>query len=106
MRPRAMVKQSGDGKIKVVLEMPGVAKDSLKVGIENGELTIKGTREPAKEGKYILRERSQGDFLASYTLDETVDTSRVDAVLEKGILTLTLELKEHVKPRTISVRAG
>ena len=45
-----------------------------------------------------------GNFLQTYTLDETVDQSRVDAVLEKGILTLTLDLKEHVRARTITVR--
>ncbi len=101
-----MVHRTADGKIRVILEMPGVAKESLKVGIENGELTIRGSREPLKEGKYILRERGAGDYLASYTLDETVDASKVEAVLEKGILTLSLELKEHVKPRTIPVRIG
>ena len=52
----------------------------------------------------MLRERMHGDFLQTYTLDETVDQSSVDAALEKGILTLTLGLKDHVKPRTIAVR--
>ena len=42
----------------------------------------------------------------AYTLDETVDPSKIDAVLEKGILTLTLDVKEEVKPRAIQVRAG
>ncbi len=37
------------------------------------------------EAKYVLRERIHGDFLQTYTLDETVDPSTVDAALEKGI---------------------
>ena len=104
IRPRSAVSRTEEGRIRVLLEMPGVSKDSLTVKIENNELTVTGRREPPAGGKHILHERSQGDYQAVYTLDETVDPSKVDAVLEKGILTLTLELKEHVKPRTIPVR--
>jgi len=106
LRPRAAVNEARDGKLQVILEMPGVSKERLEVRIENNELRVTGRRNPAKEGKYVLRERVHGDFLQTYTLDETVDQSNVDAVLEKGILTLTLDLKEHVKPRTIAVRGG
>ena len=104
VKPRASVNESKDGKLRVVLEMPGVSRASLEVRIENNELRIAGRRDTPVEGAYILRERSPGDFLQTYTLDETVDPSKVEAVLEKGILTLTLDLKEHVKPRTIQVR--
>jgi len=108
LRPRDAVNRTPEGQVRVVLEMPGVSKDGLEVKIENNELRVLGRRESDKAAgaKHILRERSQGDFLMTYTLDETVDTSKVNAVLEKGILTLTLELKEAVKPRTIQVRAG
>jgi len=108
LRPRDTVNRTKDGRVQVILEMPGVSREGLEVKIENNELRIIGRREAeaGSQGKHILRERSQGDFLMTYTLDETVDTSRVDAVLDKGILTLSLELKEAVKPRTIQVRAG
>jgi HSP20 family protein len=104
LRPRAVVDKTKDGKIKVILEMPGVGKENLNVKIENNELAISGGRDSPAQGKYIFRERSNGDYHAVYTLDETVDAAKVGAVLEKGILTLTLELKEHVKPRSIPVR--
>jgi HSP20 family protein len=106
LRPRATVNRMENGRIQVVLEMPGVAKDGLEVKVENNELTVTGRREQPRKEKAILRERPQGDYLISYTLDETVDAGKVDALLEKGLLTLTLELKEHVKPRSIPVRAG
>ncbi len=108
LRPRDTVNRDRDGRMRVVLEMPGVGRDGLEVKIENNELRIRGRRQPGggPEGKYLLRERPLGDYQMIYTLDETVDTSKVDAVLEKGILTLSLELKEAVKPRTIPVRAG
>jgi len=104
LRPRSQVMESKDGKLRVVLEMPGVRKDGLQIKIENNELQIVGRREPEADKKYVLRERPQGDYVQTYTLDETVDSSKIDAVLEKGILTLALELKEQVKPRLVKVR--
>jgi HSP20 family protein len=104
VRPRAAVLESIDGKLLVILEMPGVAKEDLEIRIENDELRISGVGAHPAERNYVLRERTSGVFLQTYTLDETVDPSKVDAVLEKGILVLTLDLKEHVKPRTIRVR--
>jgi HSP20 family protein len=104
LQPRSLVNESRDGKLRVILEMPGVGRDRLDLRIENNELRIIGRREGPAEAKYVLRERPVGDFHQVYTLDETVDQSKVDAVLEKGILTITLDLKEHVKPRTIAVR--
>ncbi len=104
LRPRSAVNRSSDGRLSVIVEMPGVARDDLEVKIENNELRVVGRRRQLSEGKYIVRERPAGDFVQVWTLDETVDQSRVDAVLEKGILMLTLDLKEQVKPRRISVR--
>ena len=104
LRPRAAVNESKDGQLRVVLEMPGVSRGSLEVKIENNELLIVGRRDPPSERKYLLRERPQGDFMQTYTLDETVDQGKIDAVLEKGMLTISLDLKDQVKPRTIKVR--
>jgi HSP20 family protein len=49
-------------------------------------------------------ERRPGDYYQAWTLDETIDQSKVDAVLRDGVLTLTLDLKEQVKPRTVKIR--
>jgi len=112
VRPRGRVFESGQGRIQCVLEMPGVRKEDLEIRIENNELRILGRRQDNAAGgssgndgsKYLVRERRAGDFVAAYTLDETVDQAKVDAALDKGILTVTLELKEAVKPRSIKVR--
>jgi len=104
LRPRSTVNEAKDGKLCVVLEMPGVSREGLDMRIENNELVISGHREHHSAGRYVLRERTQGDYHQTYTLDETVDQSKIDAVLEQGVLTISLDLKEHVKPRTIQVR--
>jgi len=105
LAPRASVAEHKDGKITCILEMPGVKKEDLDIRIESSHLTIVGKREVPKDFRYLLNERRNGDYVQTYTLDETVDQSKVDARLDKGILTLTLELKDHVKPRAIKVRA-
>ncbi len=105
LQPRYSVGESKEGRIQLVVEMPGVRRENLEIKMENNELRILGRRDAPLEAKYILRERRPGDYLQSFTLDETVDQSRVDATMQNGVLTLTLELKEQVKPRTIKVRS-
>jgi HSP20 family protein len=104
LRPRSTVSEGKDGKLRVTLEMPGVSREDLSVKVEANELQILGRRSGSAERKYILRERALGDFAQTYTLDETVDPGKIDAVLEKGILTVTLDVKDQVKPRTIKIR--
>ncbi len=105
LEPRATVSETKDGRLRVVLEMPGVRKEDLRIRVEDSQLAIEGRRPVAADRRWLLRERPVGDFVKAFTLDETIDSSKIDAVLEKGILTLTLELKEQVKPRTVQVRA-
>jgi HSP20 family protein len=104
LRPRAVVNESREGTLSVLLEMPGVRKEDLDIRIENNELRVVGRRESPEQKKYILRERPEGNFVKSYTLDDTIDQTRIDARIEKGILSITLDVKEQVKPRTIQVR--
>jgi len=104
VRPHSSVIETADGKLMVVMEVPGVARKDLEIKIENNELNILARRTPLN-GTYILRERHPGDYTQTFMLDETVDRSKVDAKLANGVLTVTLELKEQVKPRTIKIRA-
>jgi len=93
------------GNVILKMEMPGVTKEHLEVKIDNDILMIRGKREAlaAGQGTYIIREIRDGDYYHEYTLDNTIDRNKIDAVLEKGILTLTLSLKESEKPRKINV---
>jgi len=105
IKPRYAVHEAENGQLNVRVEMPGVSKENLDIRVENNEMRVIGRREPEKDEHYLLRERPQGDFLQMFTLDETVDQSRVDATLEKGILKIRLDLKEQVKPRTIKIKS-
>ena len=105
LRPGALVRETGDGRIQVAIEMPGVSQEHLEVRIEGNELRVLGRRDDRDDFTWLVRERRPGDFYQSWTLDETIDQSKVDAVLQSGMLTLTLDLKEQVKPRTVKIRA-
>jgi HSP20 family protein len=96
-----------DGNVMLRLDMPGVDKDGVDVRVENDQLIIHGTRRMETEGKhFVLRERRSGDFHQVFTLDETIDREKIDAKMDRGVLTLTLHMQEAVKPRKIEVQAG
>ena len=87
------------------LEMPGVHKDGIDININGDTLTVHGKRDAyADDVTYLVRERRNADFRASYTLDDRVDRDHVEAKMENGILTVKLQLKDEVKPRKIEVK--
>ncbi len=85
-------------------EMPGVNKDGLEVLLEGNELTIVGRRATqAPEGEPIYRECKPADFRRAFELDPAINTTKIDAKVDQGVLTLTLPKSEQVKPRRIAV---
>jgi HSP20 family protein len=101
--PVANILETADGYI-LEAEMPGVAKDGLDVTVENGELIIIGRRaDKDLPGAPLYRESRPLDYRRVFDLDPSIDTSRIVAKMEQGILTLTLPKAEQVKPRRIQV---
>ena len=85
-------------------EMPGVDKGGLEITVDNGELTILGRRHTkAPSGEPIYREIRHNDFRRVYELDPAIDTARIAARIDQGVLTLTLPKTQSVKPRKITV---
>ena len=86
------------------IEMPGVKKGSLEISVENNELTILGRRSlPAVEGTLIHRESRPANFRRVFELDPSIDTDKISAKIDQGLVTLILPKAEHVKPRKIAV---
>ena len=85
-------------------EMPGVNKTGLEVLLEGNELTIVGHRQRAAgSGELIFRESHTADYRRVFELDPAIDTSRIVARMNQGVLTLSLPKSEQVKPRRIAV---
>ncbi len=96
-----------EGKVVLQLEVPGVKKADIHVSIEDDQLRIQAPRreERVEDGTYILRERNCGDYEKLFTIDNTIDRDNIDAKMENGILTITLQFKEEVKPRKIKIKS-
>jgi len=85
-------------------EMPGVGKDGLEITLEGNEITITGRRIPEiVAGEALFRERDNSDFRRVFELDPAIDTAKISAKIEQGVLTVTLPKSERVKPRKITV---
>jgi len=101
--PMATVLENGDG-YTLQVEMPGVNKEGLEMWVENNELTIVGRRSmPTVQGTLIHRETRRENFRRTFELDPSIDSAKISAKLEQGVLTLTLPKAEQVKPRKITV---
>jgi HSP20 family protein len=101
--PNVDVFETGDGYV-VQAEMPGVNKEGLEITLEGNEITIVGHRrvEPLG-GEPLFQESRFADFRRVFELDPAVDTARISAKIEQGLLVLTLPKSERVKPRKITV---
>lgn len=85
-------------------EMPGVGKEGLEITLEGAEITITGRRKPdTAPGEALFRERNTADYRRVFELDPAIDTAKVSAKIEQGVLTVTLPKSERVKPRKIQV---
>jgi len=102
--PEVNILENKDGYV-LEAEMPGVNKDGLEITLEGTELTIVGRRrdEQPIPGTALFQESTNADYRRVFELDPAIDTSKVSARMDQGILTLTLPKSERVKPRRISV---
>jgi len=101
--PNVDITESKDGYL-LEAEMPGVNKEGLELLLEGNELTIVGHRQTdAIGGQLLYRESSATDYRRIFALDPTIDSGKISAHFEQGILKLTLPKAERVKPRKITV---
>jgi HSP20 family protein len=101
--PRVNIFEENEGYV-LEAEMPGVNKSGLEITLEGNELTITGHRadEPIA-GQALYRESRPADYRRAFELDPTVESSKISARMEQGILTLHLPKAEKVKPRKITI---
>jgi HSP20 family molecular chaperone IbpA len=91
--------------LKVILEMPGVAKDGVEVRVENDVLTIEGQVDFSKYQALspVYTEYNVGNYARSFQLSNKIDQDRISADLRDGVITLVLPKAEKAKLRKIEV---
>ena len=91
----------------VTLDVPGVAKDDVKISIDGKRVSIEAQQRKEadkKDGERIVyRERSVASVSRAITLPAEVDDATSTAKLDNGVLTLTLAKKQPVQPRRITI---
>ncbi|MBX7257085.1 MAG: Hsp20/alpha crystallin family protein [Candidatus Hydrogenedentes bacterium] len=103
MMPRVNIMEKAD-EVIIEAELPGVSKDGTQIEVKDNELTLTGHRKVSEnDGRIHLRERAQADYRRVFALSRAIDTSRVEAEMKDGVLTLRLPKRDEVKPRRISV---
>ena len=104
--PPVDIFQTNDHELVLKAELPDMSREDIDVTVENFVLTIKGEKKAAtdvKDDQYHHIERRYGAFSRSFSLPQTVDSSRVSAEYKNGVLTVRLPLREEAKPRSIKV---
>jgi HSP20 family molecular chaperone IbpA len=103
--PPVDIFEDGAG-ITVLADLPGVGREDLSIGVDGRTLTIEA---PLKLGEAnslvsVYAEVRANHFRRSFELSGDLDTTKIDAGLRDGVLTLRIPKLEQAKPRRIDVR--
>ncbi len=82
-----------DGEFAITAELPGLDEKNVEVKLSNGTLTISGEKKDERENKekdYYFSERRYGSFKRAFRLPDGVDTDKIEAAFDKGVLTVRL----------------
>ncbi|MFI9806040.1 Hsp20/alpha crystallin family protein [Streptomyces sp. NPDC052301] len=92
----------------VHFDLPGIDPETIELDVERNVLNVRAERRnPAPEGaEMLLAERPTGTFTRQLFLGDTLDTERIDASYEAGVLTLRIPVAEQAKPRRIQISGG
>ena len=88
----------------VEFDLPGINNDSLDLDIERNVVTVRAERPGIDPGREMLAtERPRGVFSRQLILGENLDTDKIDATYDGGVLRLRIPVAERAKPRKIAI---
>jgi HSP20 family protein len=97
----------------VHVDLPGVDPESIDLDVERNVLTVKAERKPVTAGpagngnsQVLVAERPTGTFSRQLFLGDSLDTERIEAAYDAGVLTLRIAVAEQAKPRKIAISGG
>ncbi len=93
-----------DNNYELIVDLPGLNKENIKLEIDNGYLTISAKtssdNEEKEEGKFIRRERYSGEYQRSFYVGDEITEEDIKASFKNGILDITLPKKEYKEEQT------
>lgn len=99
---------SDDNEAIVSAELPGVDPKDVNIAVENDLLAIEGERKletPGEADVQVRRERPAGRFIRRLQLPFEIESEKVEARYENGVLNIRLPRREATKPRRIEIAA-
>jgi HSP20 family protein len=97
-----------DRELTLLADLPGVKSKDLKIDLKDNVLTLTADEAPLEgPGEMdVFREYRTGSYYRQFSLSDTIDQSKIDAVIKDGVLKLTLPKVEAATPRKIAVKAA
>lgn len=102
VQPRCDIRETKD-HYHLILEMPGVSKDTLGVQLKNGQLLVEGKMSIQENGSLIRSEIFKRNYRRIFTLGNSADAQKIEAKWQDGLLFLSIAKKEEAKPREIKI---
>ena len=105
-RPSTDIKENDD-RFEIVLAIPGIQREDVKIELSNGVLEVSGERKQEHEehnDKWHLSEMVYGKFSRRFNLPDQVDAERIDAQVKDGILRVIVPKSEEKKPKMIDIK--
>lgn len=102
MTPAVDIFETDDG-LTLVADLPGVGKDGLNLGIDNGILTVEGKPQLAEKGEVLWTEFGAPGYYRRFQLPDNLDLEKIEANLSNGVLTLQVPKAAAARPRKIEV---
>lgn len=92
----------------VHVDLPGIDPDSVDLTVERNVLTLKAERrwEPAEGDEVLVSERPRGAITRQLFLGENLDTDRIEAAYDHGVLTVMIPVAETARARKIEIGTG
>lgn len=108
-RPRMPMDAYRRGDVFVLhFDLPGIDSNTIDLTTEKNALTVTAERnwQPAEGDELVITERPQGTFSRQLLLGDSLDTERITARYDQGVLTITIPVAEQSKARKVQVTRG
>jgi HSP20 family protein len=94
----------------VTVDLPGITRENIKLNFDRGVLSVTGMREWQPENSngdhFYVRERPFGTFSRSVRFARDVDSEKIEAKLDHGVLTIVIPKAATALPRQIEVKSA
>jgi len=93
-----------DMDLVIEAEVPGIAREDLKLNIEDDILTLEGEKKKEnKDEEYLYKESKEGRFSQSFSLPENADKDKIKAKFENGVLRIIIPKVKVLKPKEVTI---